>query len=107
MRLSRQFLVAPRGKMIKPVGMGQKPMGLKRAIMPLAVKKPLLSQKMGISGRGGVLLLSEGLGSADKNAVGNGMCGRGYGVRSPNPQVLEKLERLQIGKPRKNISVSF
>jgi hypothetical protein len=104
MRLSRQFLVPSRSRMIKPVGQGQKPMGLKRAVMPLGVKRQVLAEKMGISGRGGVLLLSEGLGSADKNAVSGG---RGFGVKSPNPAVLQKLERLQIGKPRKNVSISF
>jgi hypothetical protein len=91
------------------MGQGQKPMGLKRAVMPLGVKVQNLAEKMGISGRGGVLLLSEGLGSADKNATfGGRMCGSGYGVKSHNPAVLQKLERLQIGKPsRKNVSISF
>lgn len=108
MRLLRQFLVGPRNKIIHPSGMGQKPTGLKRAVMPLGVKRQILSEKLGISGRGGVLLLSDGLGAADKNATGTGMCGKGYGVKSPNPAVLQKLERLQIGKPlRKNVSISF
>ncbi len=109
MRLSRQFLVPSRSRMIRPVGQGQKPMGLKRAVMPIGVKRQVLAEKMGISGRGGVLLLSEGLGSADKNAVSGGMnCGRGFGVKTPNPAFLQKLERLQIGKPtRKNVSINF
>jgi hypothetical protein len=56
-------------------------------------------------------LLSEGLGSAEMNAVGGKMCGRGsgrgFGVKTPNPMLLEKLEKLQLGKPRKNVSISF
>lgn len=110
MKLSRQFLVRPRSKIIRPIGMGSKPMGLKRSVMPLGVKKQMLAEKLGVSTLGGTLLLSEGLGAAEKNATGSGMClkGKGYGVKSPNPLALQKLERLQIGKPsRKNVSVSF
>ena len=72
MVLSRQYLIPTRSRVIRPVGMGQKPMGLKRAIMPIAVKKPPLAEKMGISGSGGTLLLSKDLGSADMNAVDGG-----------------------------------
>jgi hypothetical protein len=111
MVLSRQFLIPPRSRMIQPVGMGSKPMGLKRAIMPIAVKKPLMAQKMGISGSGGVLLLSKDLGSADENAQLGGRIrttGGGFGVKTPNKSLLAKLDNVSIGKPtRKNVSISF
>jgi hypothetical protein len=87
-------------------------MGLKRAIMPIAVKKPLMAQRMGISGGGGALLLSKDLGSADENAMSSGgrirTTGGGFGVRTPNKSLLAKLDSLSIGKPtRKNVSISF
>jgi hypothetical protein len=104
MRTDRHFLARTRGA-IAPIQIGLGGMGMKRAIRPLSVSHlQQKAQKLGmVSGRG-TLLLSDGLGTSD-------IQGSGFGVRSPNPQLLDKLQNLSLksvqGKlpKRKNVSL--
>jgi hypothetical protein len=104
MRTDRHFLVRPR-TMINPIGVGLGGMGMKRAIRPISVSHlQSKASKLGMIGGKGVLLLSDGLGTSD-------ITGSGFGVRSHNPQLLDKLSNLSLksvqGKlpKRKNVSL--
>ena len=109
MRTDRHFLVGTNARAIRPIGTGLSSSSLsnvKRAILPISVtRKPLGHHVSRIGGRG-TLLLSDGLGVSD-------IQGTGYGVRTPKPELLDKLQNLSLrsiqGKlPRKkNVSITF
>ena len=81
-------------KIIKPLGLQQQT-GRSIGLMPIGTMKKSISKHLG---RGTTpLLLSTDLGSAN-------IRGEGFGVKTPNPQLIQKLGNLNIGeKPRKNV----
>ena len=111
MRTDRHFLVGTNARAIRPIGTGISSSSLsniKRAILPISVTRKPLGHHVGfgrVGGRG-TLLLSDGLGTSD-------IQGSGYGVRTPKPELLDKLQNLSLrsiqGKlPRKkNVSITF
>lgn len=110
MRKDRHFLIGKSTRAIRPIGMGisSSLSNTKRAIRPISVShlQPL-GRHLGKSSMGrGVLLLSDGLGASD-------IQGSGYGMRTPKPDLLDKLQNLSLksiqGKlPRKkNVSITF
>ena len=93
--LRGSFLV--KNRMIKPMGMSQQS-GRSIGIMPIGTHKKVISKHLGnIKGGGSpALLLSHDLGSSS--------IGSGFGVKSPNPNLINKLENLSIGnKPKRNV----
>ena len=106
MRTDRYFMAKPRmaTATIGGYGLG----GMKRAILPISVShlQPRATS-LGIrTGGRGVLLLSDGLGATD-------IQGQGFGMKSPNPALLDKLQSLQLksvqGKlpKKKNVSLTL
>jgi hypothetical protein len=105
MRADRHFVIGARNRSIRPVGSGISTQ--KRAILPISVSHFGMAKPLGLSSRGrGVLLLEDGLGVSD-------IQGNGFGVKSPNMGLLDKLQNLSLrsvqGKlpKKKNVSVSF
>ena len=90
--MRNNFLIKRR--MIKPLGLQQQT-GRSIGLMPIGTMKKTISKHLG---RGTTpLLLSSNLGNAN-------VSGEGFGVRTPNPQLIQKLGNLNIGeKQRKNV----
>ena len=128
----RQFLLHSRKSMIKPVGMGFR-RTRNMALMPLSVMRRPIAHSLGVVSGRGALLLSDGLsdttnleqtggmgmvrplpmprkiGLAKPAFLDKGVKGMGFGVSSPSPNLLEKLESLSLkGMPRKkNIKLTI
>lgn len=83
-----------KNKIVKPIGMQQTSVrGF--GVMPIGTMKKIISKHVG---RGTTsLLLSSDLGTSNVN-------GSGYGVKSNNPNLIQKLGNLSLGnKPKKNV----
>jgi len=88
--MPKSFLI--KNKMIKPIGMEQKS-GRGYGILPIRTLKKSISKVIGR----GELLLSSNLGTTN---IG----GNGFGVKSNNPNLIQKLGNLSLGnKARKNV----
>ena len=90
--MPKSFLI--KNKMIKPIGMEQKSCR-GYGILPIRTLKKSISK---VIGRGTTeLLLSSKLGTTN---IG----GNGFGVKSNNPNLIQKLGNLSLGnKARKNV----
>jgi len=90
--MPKSFLV--KNRMIKPIGL-ENTNNLGYGIMPIGTLKKTISKHIG---RGTTsLLLSTDLGNSNIN-------GSGYGVKSNNPNLIQKLGNLNLGnKARKNV----
>lgn len=86
-----------KNKMVKPLGILQQS-GRGYGIMPLNVMKKSISKHLG-RGTTSALLLS--------NNLGNSSLGYGFGVKSNNPNLIQKLGNLSVGnnKQRKNVKL--
>lgn len=109
MRADRHFVIGKKSKSINPIGMGmtRSLSNQKKSILPISVTHFGMAKPLGLTSRGrGVLLLEDGLGQSD-------IRGNGFGVRTPNPKLLEKLQSLSLRSvqggaiKKKNVSISF
>lgn len=82
-----------KNKIVKPLGILQQS-GRGYGIMPLNVMKKSISKHLG---RGTTSLLLS-------NDLGNASIGNGFGVKSNNPNLIQKLGNLNLGnKQKKNV----
>ena len=90
--MPKSFLI--KNRMVKPIGI-EKTNNLGYGIMPIGTMKKSISKHFG-SGTTS-LLLSTDLGNSN-------VSGSGYGVKSNNPNLIQKLGNLSLGnKAKKNV----
>jgi hypothetical protein len=79
-----------------------------RHTLPMSVShRQDLASQVGIRGGSNTLLLDKSISLAERRKIDGTGLGAGFGVKSPSLGLLKKLDNLNVGKKRKNISMDF